>query len=432
MLKKEGIVKRSSIITAVVIIAGLAVVGGGLALWKYRTVQAAMHAPPPPEFAEAVTTVPVGTVQWRPVAELAGTVIATQSITLAAEVGGTINEVKFESGGIVEKGDVLLTLDAMTELADLSAAEASVRVADANIRVVEAQVALAETNVRRWTQAVEAKAGPQAELDTATANLATSKADVDRVKAELESAKARVEQVRSQLAKKTLRAPFKARVGMRNVHPGQYIAEGATVVALQEVSDFIYVDFPIPQDQLYRVKVGDTVQVISDTPGGQPVGIEVIAMDATADRTTRNIRVRGKLDNKSGSLRPGMFLDITVPIGDEQTYMAVPATAIRRASFGDHVFVVTESKNVKGANNAAPAADGPPGPPPDEPGTKRAYQRFIKLGPSIGDKVVVLEGLQPGEEIASDGSFKLRDGSLIPKPMPAPPQGEAQTTDARK
>lgn len=416
--------KRSSITTAIVILAGLVVVGGGLALWKYRSIQAAMNAPPPPEFAEMVTTVPVTTVQWRPLAELAGTVIATQSITLAAEVGGTITDVKFESGGIVEKGDVLLTLDATTERADLAAAEAAVRVAEANIRVVEAQVALAETNVRRWTQAVEAKAGPQAELDTAIANLATSRADVDRVKAELESARAHVEQVRSQLAKKTLLAPFKARTGMRNVHPGQYMAEGATVVALQEVSDFIYVDFPIPQDQLYRVSVGDIVQVTSDTLGNEPVNIEVIAMDAVADRTTRNVRIRGKLDNKSGALRPGMFLDITVPVGEEKTYLAVPSTAIRRASFGDHVFVVTESLNKK--------APGMENMPDDPPGTKRAYQRFIKLGPSIGDKVVVLDGLQEGEVIASDGSFKLRDGSLIPKPAPADQPGAAQTTDARK
>lgn len=414
--------KRSSIITSIVIVAGLAVVGGGLAFWKYRSVQAAMNAPPRPEFAEAVTTVPVGVVQWRPLAELAGTVIATQSVTLAAEVGGTISEVKFHSGSVVEKGDVLLTLDATTELADLAAAEASVRVAEANIRVVEAQVALAETNVRRWTQAVEAKAGPQAELDTAIANLATSKADVDRVKAELESSKARVEQVKSQLAKKTLRAPFKANVGMRNVHPGQYMAEGATVVALQEVSDFIYVDFPIPQDQLYRVKVGDTVQVMSDTLGDGPVNIEVVAMDATADRNTRNVRVRGKLDNKAGELRPGMFLDITVPIGEEKTYLAVPSTAIRRASFGDHVFVVTESLNKK--------APGMENMPDDPPGTKRAYQRFLKLGPAIGDKVVVLDGLKEGEVIASDGSFKLRDGSLIPKPESAPQ--DTQTTDSRK
>ena len=193
--------KRNNIITASVIALGLLAVGTGLYVWKMRSIKAAMNAPAPPEFAEAVTTVPVGSVQWRPMAELAGTIIATQSITLAAEVGGTVKEVKFESGSMVKQGDVLLMLDATTEEADLAAAEASVRVADANIRVVEAQVSLAETNVRRWTQAVDAKAGPQAELDTAVANLATSRADVDRVKAELESAKARVEQVRSQLAK---------------------------------------------------------------------------------------------------------------------------------------------------------------------------------------------------------------------------------------
>jgi membrane fusion protein (multidrug efflux system) len=410
---KESLVKRNNIITASVIALGLLAVGTGLYVWKMRSIKAAMNAPAPPEFAEAVTTVPVGSVRWRPMAELAGTIIATQSITLAAEVGGTVKEVKFESGSMVKQGDVLLMLDATTEEADLAAAEASVRVADANIRVVEAQVSLAETNVRRWTQAVDAKAGPQAELDTAVANLATSRADVDRVKAELESAKARVEQVRSQLAKKTLRAPFNSRVGMRNVHPGQYLAEGATMVGLQEVSDSIFVDFPIPQDQLFRVNVGDVVEVTSDVLGSQPVGIEVVAIDAAANSSTRNIRVRGKVSNTDGKLRPGMFLDITVPIGPEKEYLAVPSTAIRRASFGDHVFVVTESKDKE----------------KDKAGTKRAYQRFIKLGPTIGDKVIVMEGLTAGEEIASDGSFKLRDGALIPPAMPPmPPEAEKPAT----
>ncbi len=210
-------------------------------------------------------------------------------------------------------------------------------------------------------------------------------------------------QVQVRLAKLTLRAPFRARAGLRYVHEGQYLKEGVTVVRLEEVSARIYLDFAIPQDHAARVRPGASVMATAAVLGPGPVKIEVVALDAAVDGDTRNIRVRAILDDPEGVLRPGMFVQLRVPVSDPQPYVVVPATAVRRASYADQVFVVV------------------PGEKPEE---LRAKQRFVKLGPTIGDDVIVLEGVAAGEQVATTGSFKLRDGALVMPAAPAAPAAD--------
>jgi len=389
-------------IGASLVIGALLLVGGGLAYWKFGRSPAAGAAGGGFEPAEAVQVVEAKTAMWRPTAELSGTVVALQSVTLSNEVAGTVNGVMFESGAVVEAGHVLLTIDSATEEAELRAAEASERVAEADARVTEADVKLAEASVRRLTQAMEAKAVSVAELDQAESALESDRAKLARGRAAKDQAKARVDQMKTTVAKKTLKAPFKARVGMRNVHPGQYLAEGTSVVGLQSVSEQIYLDFALPQDQATRVKVGDVVMANAPMLGSEPLRIEVAAIDATADRTTRNIRVRAVVPNKDQRLKPGMFVDISASVGEPQEFVVVPSTAVRRASSAAHVWLIVP-------DSAAPEKF-------------RAKQQFVTLGPSIGSDQIVLDGLKVGERIAAMGSFKLRDGALVmigdaPKPV---------------
>jgi membrane fusion protein, multidrug efflux system len=399
--------KRSALLTSAFILGGLVLAGGGLALWKYITIRAANAAPPMAMPPENVNIVTIGTAKWRPMAELVGTVIAQQSITVSNEVAGTVKEVHFESGSIVEPGDVLLTLDASTEEADLRAGEAAVNVAEAEMQTADVRVRLAESNLKRLSAAMEAKAVSDADLDTAKAELDRAKADRARAGASLDQAAARAAQTKTLIAKKTIRAPFKARAGLRNVHQGQYLAEGTSVVSLQGISDKIFLDFAIPQDEAARARPGMKVAARGPVFGDQAVEIEVVALDATVNPTTRNVRVRGLVDNTGERLRPGMFVEIKVPTSEEREYTVVPNAAVRRASFGDHVYVVE------------------PGP---TAGSLVAKQRFVKLGPSVGGDVVVLEGLAPGERVAGAGSFKLRDGAAVAQaPPPAPAADTAQT-----
>lgn len=397
--------------TALVVLGGLAVVAGGLGYWKY----AELSAPPAPGFepAEAVQVVTAQKVNWRPTADLVGTVFALRSVTVSNEVAGTVTKVGFDSGELVEAGRILITLDAATEEAELKAAEASIRVAESNTKMVESDIRLAESNLRRMKQAQEAKAAPQMDVDQAEANLASSTANLQRMAAEIDQARARAEQIRSVIAKKTLRAPFKARASIRTVQPGQYLKEGSEIVALQSIDDTIYLDFALPQDQLIRVKPGDSVMANSAVLGAEPVRIEVVAIDSSANSETRNVRLRSIVANPGERLRPGMFVDVQVPVGDEQSYVSIPSTAVRRAPYGDHVFIV--------------------GPGEKNPQELRVKQRFVKLGPSLGNSVIVIDGLKEGDRIAAAGSFKLREDALVMEgtaPGAAPGSAPGHAPDA--
>lgn len=397
--------KRSSVVAAVVLFVALGAVGGGLAAYKIRAIRsdaANQQAFEPPQ---AVQVVPAKQIEFVPMADLVGSVISLRSVMVSNELPGTITSVQFDSGAIVEQGQVLLTLDDSADRADLAAMEANVRVAEANLGVVDARVWLAETEAGRLRSAVQDRAASEIELDRATAELDKAKADRIRLLAEIDLAKARVSQVQTRLAKMVIKAPFRARAGLRRMHEGQYLAEGAEVVAMEEIADTIYLDFAVPQEYLARVRPGTSVMATSDLLGPNPVRIEVAAVDATVNSATRNVRVRAVVDNRDDRLRPGMFIQIRVPVEAAEMRVVVPTTAVRRTPYADQVFLVA---------------------PGETPGELRAKQRFVTLGPTIGDQVIVLKGLEPGDQVAANGSFKLRDGALVTVPAPA----TASSTDA--
>lgn len=392
--------KPSSIIVAVGIFAGIAVVGGGLALVKYRMLHPAGGGAAPFELAQAVQVVTAKEVSWQPTADLVGTVFSLRSIRVCNELAGKIKEVRFESGGVVEADQVLFTLDDSSDRADLAAAEASIRVAESNLAVAESRTKLAETELRRRSDASHSSAIAEVEVDRANSELDKARADHGRFLAEVDLAKAHVAQVKARVDKLTIKAPFRGKAGMRTVHEGQYLAEGEVVVMLEEVADKIYLDFAIPQEYLARVHAGTVVMATSALFGPNPVKIEVVALDATVNNDTRNVRVRSIVNNPGALLQPGMFVQIQVPADEAKRYVMVPSTAVRRNSYADQVFVVVPERA------GAPGAG-------ETPEKLRAKQRFVKLGPAVGENVIVLDGLKAGESIAADGSFKLRDGSLL-------------------
>lgn len=391
---------RSSALAAAAVFGGLAVVGGGLGLVKYR----ALHAAPAGgwEPAEAVDVVPAREVSWYPTADLVGTVFSLRSVEVRTELAGRVRTVHFESGAVVEQGQPLLALDDTTERADLLAAEAAVRVAEASVVSAGARLRLAEAELRRMAEVARGGVASEIELDRARAELDRATADRERAVAEVDQAKARVAQVQTRLAKLTLVAPFRARVGLRLVHEGQYLGEGASVVRLEEVSDRVYLDFAIPQDYLPRVRRGVSVMGSAPLLGPAPVRIEVVAVDASVNLDTRNVRVRAVVADPQDVLRPGMFIQLRVPVEEPRPYVVVPTTAVRRTSYADQVFVVV---------------------PGEGPQQRRAKSRFVKLGPTVGDDTIVLEGVAAGEDVAAGGSFKLRDGALIMPPPPPATEG---------
>lgn len=394
--------KRSAMLAAFGVFGLLLAVGGGLAWVKYRQIRAAGAGHGGYEPAESVEVVEARQVPWQATSDLVGTVLALRSVEIRNELEGMVTKVGFQSGDLVEEGQVLLVQDDSSDRAELATAEAGVRVAQAAVDVAQTRVDLSRAEAARVKSAASTSGAVSGmDVDRAQTEVARSAADLERLRAEVQQAEARVGEIRTRIAKRTIKAPFRGRVGIRTVHEGQFLAQqmggqGSPITTLQEVSDTIYLDFAIPQEYVSRVSVGTVVMAASPVFGPESVPLKVVAMDAAVNNVTRNIRVRTVADNRGDRLRPGMFVQVRVPVEDPKPVVVVPATAVRRASYADQVFVIVPDKS---------------------DATKvRASQRFVKLGPSLGEDVVVVSGLSPGERLAGMGSFKLREGALV---MPA-------------
>jgi len=347
----------------------LSVLGVGLLLvaWKRHANAAAANAAPASEPAELVTIATAAPREHRPTATAIGTVLALQSVTLRNELAGTVRQVALESGAIVQPGTVLVALDVSVEKAELAAARA--------------QADLAATMLGR----LERLRGAQA----------TSQEEVDQAHAQRDVAFARIAEIEATIAKKTIRAPFRARVGIADVHPGQYLNEGVVLTTLQGVSDAVHVDFNVAQAVAASLHEGAKVSIVV-ADGEPPLEARVVAIDSRVDPTTRNATVRARLSGVRFPPAPGSSVRVEVPSGGTVTALALPVGALRKGPAGDHVWVVA----------------------PDSTGTMRAHERTVQSGPVLGDTVLIVGGLQAGEQVAASGSFKLRE-SLKVEAQPA-------------
>jgi membrane fusion protein (multidrug efflux system) len=227
-------------------------------------------------------------------------------------------------------------------------------------------------------------------MERASQNRAASEAEVDRARAEREVALAQIARTRAVIARKTIRAPFRARVGIANVHPGQYLNEGTELTTLQGIDAAAHVDFSVAQSVAAGLREGDRVEVFA---GGDasPVAGKVLAIDARVDPATRNATVRARIPGSAGAPAPGSSVRVRVPVGPPGTAVAIPVSALRQGPGGDHVFVLA----------------------PDKDGKTRAHLRKVESGTVLGDEVLIHAGLSAGDQVASSGSFKLREAVLV-------------------
>jgi membrane fusion protein (multidrug efflux system) len=347
---------------SLVLIVAVVATGTALAAWKRSSLQeseeAAAHQPEPVESVEVAVA---ERREHRPSATAIGTVVATRSISVRNELPGTVRRVALAPGQIVEAGTVLVGLDVTVEQADLKA--------------LQAQAALAEAQYARMARMHKQRAASDMEVDTALAERDVALAQIARIKAVIE--------------RKTIRAPFKARVGISDVHPGQYLNEGTYLTTLQGVDGSAYVDFTVAQQVAAGLRAGDKVRIF--TADLQPTAADIVATDARVDPATRNATVRAKIADSSATPSPGSSVRVQVPAGAPLAAVSIPASALRKGPGGDHVFVVANDK------------DGKP----------RAQLRNIRVEALAGDEIVVREGLTAGERVAASGSFKLRDAVLV-------------------
>jgi len=326
--------------------------------------EAAINMVLPPE---TVTAMLVESAQWEQTITSTATVTAVQGVKVSAETGGRVSRIDFESGAIVKAGDVLIQLDTASEDAQLASAEATANLARANLTRV---------------------------LELSKQNLSSQDA-LDSAEAKVKETAAQAHNVRALIAKKTIRAPFSGRLGLRLINLGEILREGDEIVSLQTL-DPIYVDFSIPQKSLLRLKPGLEVRVTVDSAPDDSFTGKILATNPGVDPVTRSVRVRAKIANPDEVLRAGMFANASVVMPEKQTVLPVAATAVAYATFGDSVFVVEEQEN-------------------DQSGETEQVlrQQFIRLGQARGDFVDVIDGLKSGETVVTSGVFKLRSGMKV-------------------
>jgi membrane fusion protein (multidrug efflux system) len=318
---------------------------------------------PPPT---AVTTDLAKQSEWQPTLESVGSITAVNGVTVSTDLAGIVHQIAFESGNKVRAGDLLVRLDTTQE--------------EAQLHQAESQRDLALLTLKRDKDLVEKHTISQSTYDDAEASYRQTKASVD--------------QYNAVIARKTLCAPFDGVAGIRQVNLGQYLKEGDPVVTLQSF-DPIYVNFSLPQQDLSKLVVGQPVALQVDAYGDRSFKGTITAINSLVDQATRNIQVQATLGNADLKLRPGMFGKVSVLMSEVQNVIAVPATAIHYAPYGDSIFVVSEMKDKEGKEY------------------KGVKEQFIKLGRTRGDMIAIVSGLKPGEEVVTSGVFRLKSGAHV-------------------
>ncbi|MBZ0093234.1 MAG: efflux RND transporter periplasmic adaptor subunit [Sulfuricellaceae bacterium] len=351
----------------VMLVAAGIVFGGIFAFQAFKAhmikkFMAAQARPP-----QTVSTVLAVRQEWLPTIKAVGSLRAVRGADLAPEIAGLVVATPFKSGDTVKAGTLLVQLRADSERARLDSLKAAAE--------------LAEITFKRDRDMLKAQAISQAAFDADAANL--------------KSIQAQVAEQQALVAKKSIRAPFAGRIGIRQVDQGQYVNAGDKIATLQEL-DPIFVDFYIPQQELSRIKAGETLTAATDTFPGEKFRGEITAINPKVDVDTRNVQVRAALKNPRHKLLPGMFASVSILSGQPQSFVTLPQSAISYSPYGDTVFLV----EAKGRG-----ADGKP--------ALAARQQFVTLGRSRGDQVAILKGVKPGDTVVDSGQLKLKNGTPV-------------------
>jgi len=316
---------------------------------------------------QTISTTKATYSQWQPTIAAVGSLRAVKGADLSLEVSGVVDSISFNSGDDVTEGAPLLKLRSDDDAAKLDSLKATAE--------------LNQITYDRDQKQFKLQAVSQATLDTDSANL--------------KNANAQVAQQQAILDKKNLRSPFAGHLGIRAVDLGQYLAAGTTIVTLQAL-DPIFLDFFLPQQAVAQVELGQTVTAKVDAYKDQNFPGEISALNPKVDASSRNVQIRATLKNADHKLLPGMYATVDIATGAPQNYITLPQTAITYNPYGDTVYIVDSKSG---------GADGKP--------QLIARQTFVTTGPTRGDQVAVLKGVNDGDTVVTAGQIKLHNGSTV-------------------
>jgi len=348
----------------IILIALIAVVITAFFFYKKHQMTSGMAAMMASFKPPVVSTAKVTSQEWQPNFSAVGSLRAVNGADLSSEVSGIVESLSFESGSEADKDAVLVQLRAEDDIAKLHALQANQNIA--------------QINYDRDVKQLKAQAVAQAVVDT-------DKATLDNTKAQTAAQQALVD-------KKTIRAPFAGRLGIRLVDIGQFVNPGTAIVTLQQL-DPIYIDFPLPEQAMPLIKLGQNITLNTDAYPDQKFNGKITAINSRIDEATRNIVVRATLDNADHKLLPGMFGNVMVDSGAPVKYLTLPQTAVVYNTYGSTVYLV--KKNDDGDGKQPPF---------------KVQQSVVVTGDTRGDQVAVTSGVKEGEEVVSSGQVKLRNG----------------------
>ena len=353
----------------VIMLVAVAVVFGGI--FGFQAFKAAMIK----KFISALSNPPqtisaakAATSEWQPKIEAIGSLRAVKGADLSLELSGVVESISFNSGDDVAEGASLLKLRTADDVARLKSLEAMAELADITLD-------------RDAEELYKMQAAARRPSDSDAANL--------------KNAKAQVAQQQAIIDKKPCALPFAGHLGIRAVDLGQYLGPGTVIVTLQAL-DPIYVDFFVPQQSVDQVRLSQQVTVKVDAYKDQTFAGEISAINPKVDTTNRNVQIRATLKNPDHQLLPGMYATVDIATGTPTTYVTLPQTAITYNPYGDTVYVVEGKGN---------DADGKP--------QLTARQTFVTVGPTRGDQVAILKGVDEGDMIVTAGQIKLHNGSVV-------------------
>lgn len=324
---------------------------------QYSALQNADFTPPPVTIAAGVARQETR----KSYLDAVGTVKAVRGIDLTSESAGEITALHFDSGDEVETGQLLLVLNDEVEQASRLNQIASRE--------------LAEILFERDRQLMEQNS--------------ISESQFDRSRADLEHARARLAETEARLKNKRIDAPFGGLLGIRRVELGDYLSPGTIIATLQDLSA-LEIDFTVPARFSPQLQIGQQIDFSTKAFPGQSFDAELAAIDARVDPGTRSLLLRARI-SEPGGLIPGMFASLRIDLGNDQTVVTVPETAVTYSLQGNAVFVIE----------------------PIEEGGLTASARIVTVGGVRDGRTAILDGLNAGERIVTAGQNKLYRGVRI-------------------
>lgn len=319
----------------------------GLWLSHNKKNQSGMNGMPP-------AVVKIATVEEKPLADqftTIGTVKALQGTDVSSSVAGKIATINFSSGQSINKGQILFTL----ENEDLAS----------TVKQDAAKYVYNQAQYERYAALVQSGV--------------VSRSDLDLNKSNMEESKAKVAYDQALLNKTIITAPFAGTVGVMQASVGDYITEGKAIVTLQDDST-LYVDFYVPERISDLVAVGHSMVATSKQANNYRWTGTIEALNPSMDVDSRNILVRAKIDKPYTNLVPGMYVNVAATTSALKPTLVIPQQAVLYNPYGDSVYVYQNGK---------------------------VQQRSLSLGNRMGNDIVVLKGLQKGEQIVVSGQQKL-------------------------